>query len=278
MIAPRRRASSVTWWPIRVGSGCSSSSMPTMNPQRRTSRTAGCARDRLEQLAEQRDLRLQPLERALLAEHVERRDRRRRRRAGCPCRCGRGRTCGTPRARRGSPRRSRSLASVAASGRYPPVMPLARQIRSGATPSWSHANMRAGAAEAGGHLVEDQQHAVPVAQVAHRAQVAGRVREHAGGALHERLHDHRRHLALGARRAGAPCRRRRPARPSACRTGAGGRSSGRGRCRRPTRSRSCRRGRPSSATRTRRRSSPRWRQYWNAIFSAISVAVEPESE
>ena len=26
------------------------------------------------------------------------------------------------------------------------------------------------------------------------------------------------------------------------------------------------------------RSSPRCRQYWNAIFSAISVAVEPESE
>ena len=32
-----------------------------------------------------------------------------------------------------------------------------------------------------------------------------------------------------------------------------------------------------SATK-RRRSSPRWRQYWNAILSAISVAVEPESE
>jgi hypothetical protein len=32
-----------------------------------------------------------------------------------------------------------------------------------------------------------------------------------------------------------------------------------------------------SATK-RRRSCPRWRQYWNAILSAISVAVEPESE
>ena len=26
------------------------------------------------------------------------------------------------------------------------------------------------------------------------------------------------------------------------------------------------------------RASPRWRQYWNAIFNAISAAVEPESE
>ena len=33
-----------------------------------------------------------------------------------------------------------------------------------------------------------------------------------------------------------------------------------------------------AARRTARRSSPRWRQYWNAILSAISVAVEPESE
>ena len=51
------------------------------------------------------------------------------------------------------------------------------------------------AAEAGGHLVEDQEHAVAVAELADRAQVARRVNEHPGRALDERLHDHGRDLA-----------------------------------------------------------------------------------
>jgi hypothetical protein len=52
-----------------------------------------------------------------------------------------------------------------------------------------------GAPEAGGHLVGDQQHVVAVAQLAHRAQVALGVHDHASRPLHERLHDHRGHLA-----------------------------------------------------------------------------------
>jgi hypothetical protein len=52
----------------------------------------------------------------------------------------------------------------------------------------------ASAAEAGGHLVEDQQDSVPVAQLPHVAQVALRMNQHPGGSLHERLQDHGGHL------------------------------------------------------------------------------------
>ena len=52
-----------------------------------------------------------------------------------------------------------------------------------------------GAPEAGRHLVADQQRAVPARQLAQRRQVAGRLRPHAGGALHERLDDERGDLA-----------------------------------------------------------------------------------
>jgi hypothetical protein len=106
---------------------------------------------------------------------------------------------------------------------------------------------RAGAPEADGDLVADEQHTVAIAQLAHRAQVAGRVGEHPGRALHERLDDHRRHSSSCS--ASGPCRLcRRPAvgveqkRPEA---------SGRAPCRRPTPSRSCRRGRRPRGRRTR---------------------------
>ena len=49
----------------------------------------------------------------------------------------------------------------------------------------------AGPAEAGGHFVGDQQDVVPPRQFPHAAQVAGRVRDHAGGALDQRLDDDR---------------------------------------------------------------------------------------
>ena len=48
-----------------------------------------------------------------------------------------------------------------------------------------------GAAEAGGDLVADQQDAVRVAQLAHRAQVAVGLHQHPRRALDERLDDHR---------------------------------------------------------------------------------------
>ena len=52
----------------------------------------------------------------------------------------------------------------------------------------------AGAAEAHGHLVADEEDPVPVAQRAHVAQVALGVDDDARRALHQRLHDHRRDL------------------------------------------------------------------------------------
>ena len=78
MIAPRARASSVTRWPMRaLGSGSSAQldadheAAPAHLAPRRASGAIGS-----EQLAEQLDLRLQALERALLLEDVERGERR----------------------------------------------------------------------------------------------------------------------------------------------------------------------------------------------------------
>ena len=53
---------------------------------------------------------------------------------------------------------------------------------------------RPGAPEAGRDLVADQEHVVAVAKLAHPAQVPGRLDPDPGGALHERLDDHRRDL------------------------------------------------------------------------------------
>ena len=48
---------------------------------------------------------------------------------------------------------------------------------------------RARAAEADGHLVGDQEHVVAARQFSQTPQVAGRMHDHAGRSLHERL-DH----------------------------------------------------------------------------------------
>ena len=50
--------------------------------------------------------------------------------------------------------------------------------------------------EAGGDLVADQQRAMAVAEPADRAQIAGRMGQHPGRALHERLEHDRGHLLL----------------------------------------------------------------------------------
>ena len=55
-------------------------------------------------------------------------------------------------------------------------------------PACSHREHRAGAAEAGGHLVADEQAAVLVAQLAHAAHERRGLRKDAGRALHQRLH------------------------------------------------------------------------------------------
>lgn len=54
---------------------------------------------------------------------------------------------------------------------------------------------RAGAAEAGGDLIEDQQHLVTAADVPQVVQIARVVKTHTARTLHDRLHDHRGQLA-----------------------------------------------------------------------------------
>ena len=140
---------------------------------------------------------------------------------------------------------------------------------------------RPGAAETGRDLVADQKHAVAVAELAHRAQVARRLDADPGGALDQRLDDHRGDLLAVLGRERPRARRRPPAATRWASNSSGRRRRGRGRCRRRRRLRSCRRGSRRSATTNAVRSRvrpPRCCQYWNAIFSAISVAVEPASE
>ena len=63
-------------------------------------------------------------------------------------------------------------------------MPLAMVSRSGSRSHISEANQCAEPAEAGDHLVGDEEDVVRAAQLAQRAQVAGRRHDHAAGALH----------------------------------------------------------------------------------------------
>ena len=67
-------------------------------------------------------------------------------------------------------------------------------MMSGLTPRVVGGEQLAGAAEAGGDLVEDQQHAVPVADLAQVGQVARIVEPHAARALHHGFDDHRGQL------------------------------------------------------------------------------------
>ncbi len=61
-------------------------------------------------------------------------------------------------------------------------------------PACSTREQRAGATEPGRDLVADQQHVVGAAGVRELRHIAGIGQLHAGGPLHERLHDHRREL------------------------------------------------------------------------------------
>ncbi len=60
---------------------------------------------------------------------------------------------------------------------------------SGDDPGLLHGEHRAGAAEAGENLVEDQQQVVAGGRVAQALQHGGRVEHHAARALHQRLDD-----------------------------------------------------------------------------------------
>ena len=231
---------------------------------RRAARIFGCRRSSVRSLSKTRGWRAPP-----------------RRRAGCRCRCGRGRRSALlGRAEEalvdplgGQRRGQRQVAAGQALGE-------AQQVRRDAL--LLAGEHRPGAAEAGRHLVADQQHAVRGRRA--RGPRAG---SRAGG--------------RACRRRPGPAARRSPRRPRrACggedaapgraaspgsarvgrRTAAGRTARGRGRCRRPTPSRSCRRGRRREADEAGAPacSPPRCCQYWKAIFSAISTAVEPESE
>ncbi len=144
-----------------------------------------------EQLAEQRDLRLQRGDRRLALEDLERRQRRGagERVAGVGVTVKEG-------LQLGEVAEERLVDALAGERRGE------RQVAAGEALRDAHevgrdvlllaGEHRPRAAEAGGDLVADQQHAVLVAQLAHGAQVAVGVREDARGALHERLDDDRR--------------------------------------------------------------------------------------
>ena len=84
----------------------------------------------------------------------------------------------------------RSLIATAPIGCAPLVMPLAIVIRSGVTPKLCAANAWPGAPEAGDHLVEHEQDAVRVADLAQPLQIALR-RHQAAGRPGDRLDEAR---------------------------------------------------------------------------------------
>ena len=210
----------------------------------------GHRRDLVEQLAEQPDLRLQ-------AQRSSAPPRRRRgwrapprRRAGCRCRCGRGRRCAAPRARRGSPRRcarwpgSRRAACSRRSGPW-----RGRAGRARPAPARRRTSSRCGRSRSRPR----RRSAAPRSGRRARAPRAG---SRAGGRASRprpgpAARRSPRRSPLRGRRGCARGGRRRRARRCGPRRAAAGRRRGRGRCRRPRPSRSCRRGRRGGGGRRR---------------------------
>ena len=73
---------------------------------------------------------------------------------------------------------------MAPRGTAPPLMPFASVMMSGTTSQRSHANQRPARSKPGEDLVEDEQDAVAVADLADRREIAGRRHEDAVGAGH----------------------------------------------------------------------------------------------
>ena len=160
--------------------------------------------------------------------------------------------------------------------------PLAEAEEVGGDPLLLAGEHRPRAPEPGRDLVGDQEHVVRRAELADPAQEAGRLDEDPGGPLDQRLDDHRGDLApvqleqaLRAGRAspgstwwvveqqravGAVEEVDAADRDRADRVAVVGVGEGDERGPAPV------------------LGAPRCRQYWNAIFSAISTAVEPDSE
>ncbi len=143
----------------------------------------------VEQVAQQRDRALQALERPLLLEHVERRER-----GGAGERVAGVRVAveealelveGAEEALVHALARQRRGEREVAAGDA-----LGERHEVGRDALLLAGEHRARPSEARGHLVADQEHAVAVAELAHRPQVALGVDEDPGGALHERLDDH----------------------------------------------------------------------------------------
>ena len=191
MIAPRRRAASVTSMAGAVARRSLGELDPDHEPPLADLGHAGERDDlALEQPREELDLRRELLDRALVLERLKRRD---------PGRAGE-RVTGVGVAVEEAP-----VVLVAAEETL--VQSLGgerrgeREVAAGDPFADAHqvrddvlvlaGEHPAGPPEAGGDLVADEQHAVLVAQFADSAQVAVRLHEHAGGALHERLDDHR---------------------------------------------------------------------------------------
>ncbi len=93
----------------------------------------------------------------------------------------------------------RRCASTAPIGWKPPPSPLAIVTRSGDHALLLAGVQRAGAPHAAHHLVEDEQDAVAIADLAHGAEVPGHRGQHAGGRAAHGLRDERDH-AIGAGR------------------------------------------------------------------------------
>ena len=250
MIAPRLRASSVTRWPRRSDGSCSPRSIPTMKPRARTSATSGISSTSASSSPSSADLRLQALERPLLLEGVEVGQRRGagERVAGVGVAVEEGALLlGRAEEALVDPlgRQGRGQRHVAAG------QPLGEAEEVRRDPLLLAGEHRPGAAEAGRHLVADQQHA----EGGRRAR-APRAGSRAGGPACRRRPGPaaRRSPRRSPPRAGrgpARGRPRRPARRRGSGRGAAGRWRGRGRCRRPRPSRACRRGRRRAGGRRR---------------------------
>ena len=213
MIAPRRRAASVTWCPILTSGGCSHSSIPTMKPRWRTSATPGrtatrCSSRPLQQL----DLWLQALQRLLALERLERRDpggaRERVARIGMAVKERPGSLGLAEEARVdaliGERRRERQIAAREA---------LADAQQVGRDPFVLAGEHGAGTAEAGRDLVADQEHAVGVAALAHGARDSRRAASASPPLLVQAVRRSPRQPPRDARSAAAPDGPHRPFAP-----------------------------------------------------------------
>ena len=282
MIAPRRRASSVTRWPSRSAGSCSPRSIPTMKPRPRTSATSsiaatpassspsrrifGCRRSRVRSRSNTSRLAIAAAQASGLPVNV------------WPWKKVRNSSCvaeealvdALGRQRRGERQvaAGQALGEAEEVGRRP--APARRRTSSRCGRSRSRPRRRS-AARRGGRTARGPRAGSRAAGRGSRPPPGPAARRSPPRSPPSWLGEHPLELVGVARaRTAMGVEEQRP-------VGA----RGRGRSRRPRPRRSCRRGRrrAGETNEVRRRAGRRAGcQYWNAIFSAISIAVEPESE